>query len=1746
MTILVDGGILYEPLRRMRIRHPARVFVLALLAVSPALAQLKADVNAAAAGLGDASGSSAVIAPPPLGASYRFIAPSPAAPSLIPSAFPPAGLFAVAPAVGASAAVPARLEPAVPAAGLQLSAAAVHPAAAAGAAAPRAARAPPAAAAQSAAISGAPGADAGKRTEASPEIPVESGRVQFDQAAAHSASEEVPVAEPSVGAARPSALAPASDRPSPAEKKILEKIAKELGPVVDAAEAPALYAAIETAFGRLSAAQEKLFPSGTVPVNRVRIIDTPVINAFVYPLRNSGVRRSNNMVFITTGLLKKMLEADPAQLKDGMIRIVGILAHELAHPLDDVDAQGVLNNYGREAGGQAREIRADSEGAMIAKEAGYPASSVYQSLERLFAAAPAKGGSLAAMASTHPENELRLVMQRILLTLDRYNRGARPARFPDEVPASALADLDRIDKGARLGRFARPRGLADALERLKQVPLLKRTDDDKVVEFNRILLSVDALLASRSSALDDEDFRVFTEIARFVARPDSPKLLDRESMNRLFTAETHSKEFLAYPSHETFMKKIPVYQSARYRAWLAENFFSKTEGYGEVERAIHALAKIAPTDVVFDVFGRKLADVLPATLRGGVNLRYAYEHSLAAGQSIEFKIRLALLFHREIAPLLSDAERLAFYTDQITEYSYVVPQMNASRPRNTAKGLSNEAALFWNDPRLGSLRDEYRVMLRSVWENRGYYATLDLVAPFNRFDWDTIFQVVGVDPGAGRSQLRQGVKKFASTPKYAAMLKTIRDSDVKLLKLGRGSGRDLAWLDDTLAPALSGDGNEILKTDPELRAFGRKLFVQAYYASRPALFRRLYRQALAASLAGTSPPADVAELGRAHREIVDALLGGGERAGAFALADLQAEVLAASSLPSEVRRDLLRAVFLDGYVEARQIKGLTYENAGEWLGDRTETGKILGVLVSQGVVDDAHDLLKRLLDREDFRVRARKDGFTRYASAASGLKADLQSGLKTQFERAATDGEKAALLANWAATVLDPADGDYAAPEAINTPELRRLKEQVVELAAPLKMELAESLAIFRPLTGSGATPATDAFFRRHVEPIFEEPAAEAADLSMPEILESKRISSAELQLSLARRTLEPEIKRLETSAATPADLSRLLDTLNGYVRHGSQHKDDFLESLAWRLNLTGRELGAFIEDEKSYNWRKANPLLLRFGSGLSAEIGRLSERARGEFIRFLLAPEGGRLPDALFKELERNIFQAALDANSAKDYPSSPATVREESERAAELMKLEIEAALIDASPFERIPLYELLLSAGPAALKNSAGYPYDVMREFLGYEENSAEEKMLAAFLAVVPSHERTVSLAYMLSQAGRNKSSVKNLFEVFQTVGVKFGQVSSTWKLFGEEVSRETASLKNDARPMTKDEIMTEARRELTPEEFARIKRVVKVIGSASIKTVVLVELQDGRQVAMLLRRPHAAEQIESNLRLGSEFLKELDRRGLSDASAMFEIVLEAVREQLKSELSLTREAASLRAAKTHYDRLNVSMSAELGPWRFRVPALIDGFAVRDTILFVEAAHGTTYDRLAPEVQAQAGPLIADSSLALLFRDGWFDADRHTGNQLIDPAAHLIYPLDFGQTSEFTRTAFWRSDDRYELAQFLRALSAGDADGVLRHGLVMSDRNPRDVGALRAKIRLILAGEGELRDRIVSLVAAFADAGAPLDGRFTFGAFKGLMTLAGENYLPDAAFRESLGREIAALLRRKFPRALRDARR
>ena len=65
-------------------------------------------------------------------------------------------------------------------------------------------------------------------------------------------------------------------------------------------------------------------------------------------------------------------------------------------------------------------------------------------------------------------------------------------------------------------------------------------------------------------------------------------------------------------------------------------------------------------------------------------------------------------------------------------------------------------------------------------------------------------------------------------------------------------------------------------------------------------------------------------------------------------------------------------------------------------------------------------------------------------------------------------------------------------------------------------------------------------------------------------------------------------------------------------------------------------------------------------------------------------------------------------------------------------------------------------------------------------------------------------------------------------------------------------------------------------LSSEELEKIDKPIKILGSASIKVVVLIRLKDGSEVVCLIRRPNAIEQVYSNMKLVKNYILAFSKR------------------------------------------------------------------------------------------------------------------------------------------------------------------------------------------------------------------------------------------------------------------------------
>ncbi len=277
------------------------------------------------------------------------------------------------------------------------------------------------------------------------------------------------------------------------------------------------------------------------------------------------------------------------------------------------------------------------------------------------------------------------------------------------------------------------------------------------------------------------------------------------------------------------------------------------------------------------------------------------------------------------------------------------------------------------------------------------------------------------------------------------------------------------------------------------------------------------------------------------------------------------------------------------------------------------------------------------------------------------------------------------------------------------------------------------------------------------------------------------------------------------------------------------------------------------------------------------------------------------------------------------------------------------------------------------------------------------------------------------------------LRRALEELGPIFVKFGQVLSTRRdLMPLDIADELAKLQDRVAPFPGEDAVAEVERALgapLAEHFSEFGR--ECVASASIAQVHFAVLKDGREVAVKVLRPGVESAVARDvelLRTAADLVERLwaDGRRLKPR----EVVAEFAR-HLEDELDLVREAAN--ASQLHRNFANSPLLA--------VPAVHwDWCAQR--VMVMERMHGTPISQVA-ELRAQGVDikLLARAGVEIfftqVFRDGFFHADMHPGNILVeagppDAAGTRIgryVALDFGIMGTLTET-----DKRYLAQNFI----------------------------------------------------------------------------------------------------------------
>jgi ubiquinone biosynthesis protein len=280
----------------------------------------------------------------------------------------------------------------------------------------------------------------------------------------------------------------------------------------------------------------------------------------------------------------------------------------------------------------------------------------------------------------------------------------------------------------------------------------------------------------------------------------------------------------------------------------------------------------------------------------------------------------------------------------------------------------------------------------------------------------------------------------------------------------------------------------------------------------------------------------------------------------------------------------------------------------------------------------------------------------------------------------------------------------------------------------------------------------------------------------------------------------------------------------------------------------------------------------------------------------------------------------------------------------------------------------------------------------------------------------------------RAVRLRLALENLGPIF----VKFGQVLSTRRdLLPADIADELAKLQDRVPPFDSDIVVATLERvygKPVREVFATFK--LTPVASASVAQVHLAQLPDGTEAAVKILRPGVGRVIGHDVALmysAAALIELLWKEGKRLKPR--EVVAEFER-HLRDELDLMLEAANASQLRRNFT----------GSPLLRVPEVYWDWCSSE-VMVMESMTGIPVSQV-DTLRAQGVdiPQLAGNGVEIffmqVFRDGFFHADMHPGNILVDTQGSYI-ALDFGIMGTLTEMdksylaqnflAFFRRDYR-----------------------------------------------------------------------------------------------------------------------
>lgn len=275
-----------------------------------------------------------------------------------------------------------------------------------------------------------------------------------------------------------------------------------------------------------------------------------------------------------------------------------------------------------------------------------------------------------------------------------------------------------------------------------------------------------------------------------------------------------------------------------------------------------------------------------------------------------------------------------------------------------------------------------------------------------------------------------------------------------------------------------------------------------------------------------------------------------------------------------------------------------------------------------------------------------------------------------------------------------------------------------------------------------------------------------------------------------------------------------------------------------------------------------------------------------------------------------------------------------------------------------------------------------------------------------------EDRLPIVKQLTPTRTTKPSPERVRETFEQLGptfIKFGQMLAHRKdIIPDNYAEELKGLENKVPGFSGEEARRIFDEEVGLEKLESFDE--EPIASASIAQVHRASLKSGEDVVAKIRRPGITEKVEADLRILMYLAERFDRLNRDENRQVSRSVRE-FSEWTKREIDLTNEARNgkrLQEIMEEWDKV-------------RIPDIYEELSTEKvvTMEYIDAVRSDNIEELeGRDIEFEEIARIGvDSQLKQIFDAGFFHADPHPSNFMVDRNGRLVY-LDFGIMGRLTR--------------------------------------------------------------------------------------------------------------------------------